>query len=791
MAVTDEDIEAFIASRKEGWRSRFRTDPAQAARLLRKHGKTSQVDALFQGLQQGASHGFADEVERATTGGPAKNHILAQASAPWLYLLGQLGGLSATGGLLRGTGGAVGKARSAPFRRGGGSVAAGGQKRAIENAAKAKDIENAWGNFPLPAKTDPRVRALVMDAGHGAAVGYGGIDPTRDEDMLSRERAERAAIGVTASLGLAPLTVSGGVAATNAPLLWGGRRIGSAKMLEPQGVSRSNPRGNPRASIEIARSRDESAARERMPRDTASDAVGIINRDKARPLDSEQPHMRRLADQALEPIARDRVAELRRLERNEAADAMEAAYPTPGAQPRMPFLTAREKRVHALIEQGLDPQSISQSLGQPLRMTQVYIRKLEKKFGAAGIPLSNGQTPGSRFVDMALGDTAARVSRPRPGKPAIERTKDIAREIGGPPAAKPSGQGDLFNVADDFVPQMVEAVVRQDARALASWMSTLEAAARRDNTVLPRVRAAVARQLAINERTEPGMNNTDEMRQFLHALGMSGNKAKGIPNVLEAARRGPRERYNSERYQAAIKRTSGTKGPQLRERHATALRDEMATYQPGAYTGPWDPRMGQPLVLRGDDQARFIAPWDFFRKGRVSNREVSLSGWLSGPFAWGGEQVYNHYFEHPGEWNDRPDLDVIEGEAREVPARPRAQAQPQPEPPPGILPQIAPPEPENPVVQQAARQGALDAPMEVREAQSILAGVAGVPLDRYGADNRLGRETRNALLTFQRAAQIDQTGELDETTIRRLRQLRDGQLPVWLEDRIRARLGER
>src|SRR5690242_16607875 len=110
MPAVDEEVEALIAKRKDHWRKQFRNDPAQAAAYLREKGMPSLGDSLLQGLEQGAAHGFADDVERMTSGGVAKNQIRAQAAHPAAYMLASILGTSLTGLGLRGTGGVVGKA---------------------------------------------------------------------------------------------------------------------------------------------------------------------------------------------------------------------------------------------------------------------------------------------------------------------------------------------------------------------------------------------------------------------------------------------------------------------------------------------------------------------------------------------------------------------------------------------------------------------------------------------------------------------------------------------------------
>lgn len=743
---TTEDIERFIAGRKDKLRQQFKADPGKAGELLRRYGKTDLVNAAFQGLQQGMSHGFADDVERATSGGVAKNQILAQASEPGIYALAQILGLAGTGALIRGGGATIGKARGARAAQGAGSLgaSAGGAAKATEMAKRAKDIEETWAATGMKG-VDPRVRGLVLDSGHGAAVGYGGQDPTDDEEALSGERLKRAGLGVLFSSIGAPLATSGGVALGNLPLLFGKRRAFSEKMLEPTGVTRQNPRGNPRQAIEIARAKDESAARFA---ETGSAPVGIIARDKARPIDSSARNMQQLADQALEPIAADRVAEATRRERDMAARGLLEQFPEPKVIP---------------------PPALDRSAP----------RGAQGDLFAEPTPARRPALPTAE--DIAR-DRAARGERPDPMADAREaqlmrqamRREELDARAEAParaPApARPATGPDL----DRFVGQMMEAFTRQDRPALDSWVSTLQAAARKDPSVMRKVQARVARQLAMNERADPRLNDAPVMREFLNALGMGASKAAGRPHVLDAARGPARAANTSGRYQDAIKRMVGQ--PKMRPRHAETLRAEMEGYEPGAYTGPWDPRQGPATQLRGDDRARWLNPLDYLRKDKVAHADVTAAGALSGPMAFLGDQLMES-FKPDGAWRDTPEPKSAEkDDRRAVNTAP---------PPRGLIEQLAPAEAENPVVARAAE---INAPMEVKEAQQILAGAAGLPLERFGADGRQGPETTLAISRFQQAARIEVTGQLDDMTKRRLRQLRDGLLPPEMVDEIRKGL---
>ena len=554
MPDLNEQLSQFIARRKAIVAETIDKGGEQAEKLLKTYGAPSSLDAGVSGFQQGALHGFADDMERAERGdGVAKKHVMSRAARPIEYEVSALLGAMASVGGLRGAQALVGRAASAGARAGSRvSGAAGSAAIAAKHGERAKRIADKVATFGMK----PNHRGTLMDAGHGALMGYGGTDVRADEEAFAPERFARAGMGAAASTVLAPLATSGAVAAANAPLALGGRRAFSQKMLEPPGVvtkgqafwnkvlnkkgpKTANPTGRPREAIDISRSKDELAARGDVDIFTGqSRNPGIIARDTAPPMESTGRNVRQLADQAIAPVAPARIATLKGQERNMAAGAIEAQYPAP-ARPQVPATTS--------------PQ-------------------------------------------MSL------------------------------PLATPASQ------ADEFVGQMMEAFTRQDRPALESWVSTLEAAARKNPAIMPQVKASVARQLAINERADPGLNNTPVMRDFLNALGLYGNKAKGTPNILESARAPAREAFPTARYEDAMTRTQGQ--TPMRPRHAEAMRQEMDAYQPGPYTGPADPRQGPPTVARGDDAPHWLNPIDFFKDGKVNDAQVTASSALSGPLSF-------------------------------------------------------------------------------------------------------------------------------------------------------------
>lgn len=605
-----QEISNFLSRRQAIVAQTLARGGEQEAALLKSYGAPSSVDAMVSGGQQGLLHGFADDMERGERGdGVAAKHILAKAAHPVEYEVATLLGTMAAAAGLRGITALTGRAASSGARAAAkGAVGAGGGALAAQRAKRAQEI--AGRHTALGMK--PQHRGMVMDAAHGGAWGYGGADVTVDEAAFAPERFGRAAAGAAISSVAAPLAASGVVAGANAPLALGGRRAFSKPMLEPPGVvtkaqafwsklfggdKAANPAGRPRDSIEIARSRDESAARGPVDPFTGKTLnPGIIARDTAPPMQSTGANVQRLADEAIAPIAPERIAALRAQERNAAADSMVAAYPDPAAARRAAMVTR-----------------------QPARPVPV-------------------RTPGA---DDLARERAARGERPDPLADMREAQllREAARREAREAAQPQQGQLNLpepVDEADVFVRQMMEGFVRQDRPALESWVATLEAAARKDPTVMPRVKSAVARQLAINERADPALNDTPVMREFLTALGLWGNKAKGTPNILENARAPAREAFPTGRFEDALARTQGE--TPMRPRHAANMRQEMEAFQPGPYTGPADARRGPPTIARGDDQPYWLNPMNFFKDGAVNDAQVNMAGFLSGPISYGAER---------------------------------------------------------------------------------------------------------------------------------------------------------
>jgi hypothetical protein len=686
MPDLNEALSQFLARRQQIVAQTLDKGGEQAETLLKSYGAPSQLDAGISGFQQGALHGFADDMERAERGdGVAVKHITSKAARPVEYEVSALlGAMASVGGLRLGQAG-VGRLASSGARAGARvSGAAGSAASAAKHGERAKSIQQKIATFGMK----PNHRGTAMDAGHGALMGYGGTDVQADEEAFSAERLLRAGMGAAASTIAAPVATSLGVAAANAPLAVGGRRAMSQKMLEPPGVvtkgqafwnkvlnrngpREPNPTGRPRDSIEIARSRDETAARGPVDIFTGkSQNPGIIARDTAPPMQSTQRNVQQLADQAIAPVAPARIADLKSRERSMSADAIQAQYPARPAPP-----------------------------------------------AAAPVP-------------------------PQQQMPLPFKTPEAE--------------------ADEFVGQMMEAFTRQDRPALDSWVSTLQAAAQKNPAVMPTVKASVARQLAMNERADPGLNNTPVMRDFLNALGLWGNKAKGVPNILDAARAPAAAKFPTGRFEDALTRTQGQ--TPMRPRHAANMRSEMETFDPGPYTGPADARRGAPTVARGDDTPYWLNPVDFFKDGKVNDAQVTAASVLSGPLSYALE---DHAIGPATEFMvGSPDhIKMPQQKPAGMLAEVQPGAVPMPEeeapliPEPIAEPMAPPPAP----MQQAQAPRGDDA--VIREIQQVMidAGFAVGGPDG-GPDGIVGPLTQRAIEAFTMGAQLDL-----EDVLRRIR----------------------
>jgi hypothetical protein len=687
MPDLNEQLSQFLARRQQIVAQTLDKGGEQAETLLKSYGAPSSIDAGVSGFQQGALHGFADDMERAERGdGVAVKHITSKAARPVEYeVAALLGAMASVGGIRLGQA-EVGRLASSGARAGARvSGAAGSAASAAKHGERAKSIQQKIATFGMK----PNHRGTVMDAGHGAAMGYGGTDVQADEDAFSGERLLRAGMGAAASTIAAPVATSLGVAAANAPLAFGGRRAFSQKMQEPPGVvtkgqafwnkvlnrngpREANPTGRPRDAIEIARSRDETAARGPVDIFTGKSAnPGIIARDTAPPMQSTQRNTQQLADQAIAPVAPARIADLKSRERNMSADAIEAQYP----------------------------------------------------------------------------------ARPAPALPA-----PVAPQQQMPlPFKTPEAE------ADEFVGQMMEAFTRQDRPALDSWVSTLQAAAQKNPAVMPTVKASVARQVAINERADPGLNNTPVMRDFLNSLGLWGNKAKGVPNILDAARGPAAAKFPTGRFEDALTRTQGQ--TPMRPRHADNMRSEMETYQPGPYTGPVDPRRGPPTVERGDDTPYWLNPVDFFRDGKVNDAQVTGASVLSGPLSYAMEDR----LIGPGTEFMIGSPDHIRTPQEQKPAGMLAEVQPgampMPEEEASLIPEPmpAPPQRQPAPMQQAQAPRGDDA--VIKEIQQVMIDAGFAVGGRDGQpDGVVGPLTQRAIDEFTMGASLDL-----EDVLRRIR----------------------
>lgn len=803
MPDLNEALSQFLARRQQIVAQTLEKGGQQAEALLSSYGAPSQLDAIGSGLQQGVMHGFADDMERAERGdGVAVRHITAKASRPMEYEISALLGTMAAAGGLRLAQLGVSNAASSGARAGARvSGAAGGAAAAAKHGEAAKRIAHKVATLGMK----PAHRGTVMDASHGAAWGYGGADVSRDEDAFSGERLLRAGLGAGASVIGAPVMTSAGVAAANAPLAFGGRRALSQKMLEPPGVvtkaqafwnkvlnrngpRQADPKGRPRDAIEIARSRDETAARGPVDIFTGkTQNPGIIARDTAPPMQSTQRNVQQLADQAIAPVAPARIADLKRQERNMSADAIERPYqkPAPAFQrdpalanlsiqdavtyinakhpPAAPNMTPPYFEAASVLKRtGGDRAAAKQELQARLQSAQQnvggkYVSPVTVEQAKRVLAAVDSVDP--MFFDDAAFNASMR-SRVEAGGTAAMNQMGI--DPPGLPQQMPLPFRTPEEEADAFVGQMMEAFTRQDRPALDSWVSTLQAAAQKNPAVMPTVKASVARQLAINERADPNLNNTPVMRDFLNALGLWGNKQKGTPNILDAARGPAAAKFPTGRYEDALTRTKGQ--TPMRPRHADNMRAEMETFEPGPYTGPADARRGPPTVARGDDEPYWLNPVDFFKEGKVNDAQVTAAGVLAGVPAWGAETyaispAVDFMIGSPD--HIRMPQQKPAGMLADIP--PDAAPMPEPEPPlipePIAEPMAPPPAP----IQQAQAPRGDDA--VIREIQQVMidagfevGGPDGKP------DGIVGPLTQRAIEAFTMGAQLDL-----EDVLRRIR----------------------
>jgi hypothetical protein len=788
MPDLNEALSQFLARRQQIVAQTLDKGGEQAETLLKSYGAPSQLDAGISGFQQGALHGFADDMERAERGdGVAVKHITSKAARPVEYEVSALlGAMASVGGLRLGQAG-VGRLASSGARAGARvSGAAGSAASAAKHGERAKSIQQKIATFGMK----PNHRGTAMDAGHGALMGYGGTDVQADEEAFSAERLLRAGMGAAASTIAAPVATSLGVAAANAPLAMGGRRAMSQKMLEPPGVvtkgqafwnkvlnrngpREANPTGRPRDAIEIARSRDETAARGPVDIFTGkAQNPGIIARDTAPPMQSTQRNVQQLADQAIAPVAPARIADLKSRERNMVGDAIEAQYPRHGQRDA----TAKERIVKTddgkeyVVEFDTLPgrtevtfKPAGDTRADPYLSTRNgtgrdAFQALKAVKGALDTDIAEGGRPAYTIA----GNTSQKASI---YKSLIEKNKPSGYDVEVVPRHDGKDVVRLIrddNYTDPFVSQMMEAFVRQDRPALDSWVSTLQAAAKKSPNVMPAVKASVARQLAINERADPGLNNTPVMRDFLNALGLAGNKAKGVPNILDAARGPAAARFPTGRYQDAMTRTQGQ--TPMRPRHAANIRSEMETYDPGPYTGPADARRGAPTVARGDDTPYWLNPVDFFKDGKVNDAQVTAASVLSGPLSYAMEDRVigpaTEFMIGSPDHIKTPQQKPM-GMLADIP--PDAAPMPEEEPPlipePIAEPMAPPPAP----MQQAQAPRGDDA--VIKDIQQVMIDAGFAVGGRDGApDGIVGPLTQRAIEAFTMGAQLDL-----EDVLRRIR----------------------
>lgn len=797
MPTREEKINALVAKRKGDWVLLFQEDPSRAAELMNQYGVPNMGESLFQGVQQGIAHGFADDFERMTRGdGVASNHIRAEAANPGAYMLGTVLGTGAMGLGVRRGGEVVGEAAVANSKRASSRMGAGFDPKATANAAKVESFRKAAGQFPFVG-AKPAVRAAGMDALHGAAWGYGGADASKDEEAFDLERLKRAAIGAGSAAVLSPFVVAGVGAAGNAPLAWGGRRIGSKKMYEPPGVTKANPAGLPKRAIDIAKAKDEVSARGmRLPDDTGrSENMGKLNRDPVPPLQSVMPRTQKLADQVLAVRAPERIADLKERQRIRSSRLVREAYPKPTTD--MDGFDEGTALYHGTMVPGVERLRIGQNSwrkkGEAPVDNEPWIwtttDKKQAKGFATGPKGERGQVLEMRgrgkFIDGENefhmrydGDPKAAMADGYAGY-REGPVQTFFREEDIRPASQRPGVPD--SVLDEYA-QVISRPDGPDRPVLEDWYGKLQSLNAKDPTVMPRMKAILARVAAENEVNAPAMNDAGPMRAYLNRMGMGGNKSENRPPVVQSAREQAAQAFPTERYEDALQRTRTIDYP-VRPRHADAIEAEMQGYQQPAYVDPALSRE-QSLVARGDDKAAWVNPLDFVadmftKREKTPEWAVQWAGGLSGPIAYGTESILAAN-EPRGEWTDpklsepgrKPAPGGLIGGA--APRKPVSLPAPQPAAAPAAT--ASRPAPAAPVEPPAVQNATPDQVLEpVRTFQKVLIA-EGIDIGPERDDGRFGENTRRGLMALQFAMGVEPTGEMDARTIKYINMLASGEL---------------
>lgn len=525
--------------------------------------------------------------------GNRDRHMRAHAANPVLYDTMAVGGLLGTGLALRAGPGVVGRAITKPLRD-----SAKGYRaiRPAEKLAEAKRIEAAFDAGPLAMsrtmRENPGLRGRTMDAIHGGALGSGGMRPSHE--MTSGERVAGGAIGSAVGGLLAPVAPAALRASTNIPLAWGGRRFGSEKMLEPVGVTTTNHVAN----------------------------VARALRGKPSVYGNDVGNPRRSIEIAW---ARDEAAQ-----RGNAGGAPMQRDKNMPLDSQMPEMRAMADKVVAR-----QPKSLMEARA---RERDKFARSIEEEFPAARKPVLPDNPP-------------LPVVPKNRTKPVVYPDSWIKAMM--EPLTEPVAAGRPPDVAVLTPIRGQSKQKRQWETGQKTWLETLQDAdASSGGAVMPRIRTAVGRWVADNERTVEGqrINDLPETQAFLKALDMGVKKsARGVPATGVLARKGPL-RTQARMDEEAIQREAG-KTP-LRERHAETLAAEMLNVDKwrGPYTGPTK-GSEQALVLRGDDRMSLLNPLPGKNRfGRARDWEVNMAGAGSGPTAWAADYIIRrNYAPDPGE----------------------------------------------------------------------------------------------------------------------------------------------
>lgn len=775
MSKTRDDLIAEYKALLKQEREQAKREGRQGE-MLKDAGFPGALGSVGMGGVHGASHGLSDDIERGLskrdprTGKKwAETHARAEAANPILFGLGQVGGTALTGFAIRAGLPALGKARADSIRKSGASNAYGSGSLSSKLEAQAQGAERAIGQLFLK---NPKHRATAIDAAHGAAWGAGGVDVHKDEQW-DAGRALRTAAGAGLGVLAAPMAAGAGMATTNAPLLWGGRRI-SKPMLEPPGIQPPNPVGNlvrrmqgkptvPRnktgdlnAPISQARGMDEAFARVGDEK-SAAQKVQALQEEAAR-LRAVADHIASQAPKRRSQAWKDRIAEAdndARIAEQLAAEAPTVALRSPG---RMTPARRAQPPVYAVAGRtGPPPQPDLMGPPAPYAPAPAMERLADKVFdprmeGRSPAAFVRGENRDLRAAEMvAMADEAMSGRLVNNQKPhGVTLNRAYLEQLHS------SGRAEFDN--------LMSAVEKGDIGVVNSWSQYVWKLNKQVPGSYSVLQARLLRLMANNERAgRPHLNDTPAMLAFQDVLGVANRGAQSARDRLGVARRRAEEQFPLQRMDAAAERMSGARPAQtLRPRHRAPLYDAMTTYKSPAYQEPlqsratkpgWDPVLGRP---RGDDQAKWYVPWDFFTSKPLSEEAMQAAGLWSGPASYGAELLFKEPISRLSGalgWSSQPASGNPLADALMQGAQPPAASPPADPDQPAQVQATQAPRPMSAMESASERLGAINArpvtppPAGAADKQRLLTQL-GLPPEVGGVDGIEGPATRLALARF-------------------------------------------